>query len=50
MMHAIGTRVEAGEGEDHDTGVVHAVDGDHAFVGWTSGVSTWTPIEDLVEV
>jgi hypothetical protein len=44
---AKGDRVEAGEGDDHDTGRVLAVDGDRAEVGWDSGVRTWTPVSDL---
>ena len=50
-----GARVEAGAGEDHDTGTV--MDGtlaempapapDMAWVAWDSGVRTWTPIADL---
>ena len=43
-------RVEAGMGEDHDIGVIHEVKADKAFVGWESGVSTWTPIRDLCAV
>jgi hypothetical protein len=42
-----GMRVEAGEGEEHDTGVVHSIDGDNAVVGWDSGVTTPVPIQDL---
>lgn len=43
----VGDRVEAGEGEDHDTGVVAAVDGSMARVAWDSGVETWGPLADL---
>lgn len=34
---------------DYDTGLVHEIDEARgmAFVGWTSGVCTWTPIDDL---
>lgn len=48
----VGTRVEAGVGEDHDTGVVaepgvHALAmnraADAVWVRWDSGSSTWTP-------
>jgi hypothetical protein len=41
------TLVEAGEGDDRDTGRIHQIDGDKALVGWQSGVSTWTQISDL---
>lgn len=39
--------VEAGEGEDHDTGRVERLDGDMAFVAWDSGAKTPCPISDL---
>ena len=45
-----GARVEAGEGEDHDTGRVVSVDGDMAIVAWDSGVKTPCPVEDLWEI
>jgi hypothetical protein len=41
------TKVEAGEGEEHDTGYIHKLDGDEATVGWDSGVRTMCPIADL---
>ena len=41
------TKVEAGEGDDHDVGVILSVDGNMAIVGWQSGVSTPCPIDDL---
>jgi len=41
-----GTKVEAGKGEDYDTGVIHSIDGDMAVVGWQSGVNTPCPIAD----
>lgn len=50
-----GARVEAGKGEDHDTGTV--MDGalaerpapapDMVWVAWDSGARTWTPRADL---
>jgi hypothetical protein len=36
----VGDRVEAGEGDDHDTGIVQSINGDIAMVGWDSGVCT----------
>lgn len=41
--------VEAGEGEDHDIGIIVSVDPDEgmAFVSWQSGVRTPCPLEDL---
>jgi hypothetical protein len=57
----IGDRVQGGKGEDHDTGIVIADDGDEAgtlhdpnnrdgnvLVAWDSGVRTWTPVS-LIE-
>lgn len=41
------TKVEAGEGEDHDTGYILAINGDMADVGWDSGVRTPCAIADL---
>ena len=57
----LGTLVEAGNGEDHDTGqIVEATSPDDAnamasdpntrFVAWSSGVSTWAHINDLKEL
>lgn len=43
----VGSRVEAGEGEDHDTGVVQSVDGDVAMVAWDSGVVTPCDVASL---
>lgn len=40
-------RVQAGQGEDHDIGRIHKIDGDMAIVGWNSGVVTPCPISDL---
>lgn len=40
-------KVQAGKGEDHDTGYIHAINGDMADVGWDSGVRTPCPIADL---
>jgi hypothetical protein len=41
------TKVEAGNGDDHDTGHILAINGDMADVGWDSGVRTPCPITDL---
>lgn len=43
----VGMKVEAGEGEDHDTGRVESIDNDMAFIAWDSGVKTPCPIGDL---
>jgi hypothetical protein len=43
----VGDKVEAGRGEDHDTGVIGQIQGEKAFVRWDSGVSTWNPVADL---
>lgn len=42
-------KVEAGEGPDHDTGIIVSVDPAEgmAVVSWQSGVRTPCPIEDL---
>ena len=41
-------RVEAGEGEDHDTGRVEWIDPNGmAYVAWDSGVKTHCPVADL---
>lgn len=40
----IGMRVECGEDDDHDTGVVDSVNGASAIVRWESGVTTPAPI------
>jgi hypothetical protein len=45
-----GARVEGGQGDDHDTGVVDRVDGDMATVRWDSGVVTQCPVEYLRRV
>lgn len=63
MTIEIGTRVEAGEGEEHDTGCVIGVyaagedaRGQHgmavawALVSWDSGVTTPCAIDRLSEV
>jgi len=42
-----GDRVEAGDGEDHDTGRVESIDGDTAFVAWDSGVKTRASVSAL---
>lgn len=44
----IGMRVEAGKGDDHDTGKVMEIEGDQALVAWQTQVRTWAPIADLV--
>lgn len=41
------TKVEAGEGKDHDTGYIRSINGEMAVVGWDSGVATPCPIADL---
>lgn len=41
------TKVEAGKGGDHDTGVINRIIGNTADVGWNSGVRTPCPISDL---
>lgn len=41
------TKVEAGKGEDHDTGYIHEIKDNMAIVGWDSGVRTPCPIADL---
>lgn len=33
----VGTRVEAGTGEGHDTGTVLSIEGDVALVAWDGG-------------
>ena len=43
----VGDRVEAGEGDDHDTGRVESIDGDTAFVSWDSGVKTPAAVSAL---
>lgn len=42
-----GARVEAGQGDDYDTGVVRDVDGLRAVVAWDSGVVTTCSLESL---
>lgn len=44
---SIGDRIEAGEGDDHDTGRIESIDGSMAFVAWDSGVKTAAPLADL---
>lgn len=41
------TKVQAGSGEDHDTGYIFRFDGDMAYVSWDSGVCTHCPLADL---
>lgn len=43
----VGDRVEAGKGEDHDTGRVVEIGGDMAVVSWDSGVRTPAPLSLL---
>ncbi len=43
----IGSRVEAGQGEDHDAGRIVEIVGDMATVAWDSGVKTPCPLADL---
>lgn len=45
--YEIGDRVEAGEGDDRDTGTVRGFDGRLVLVGWDQGVTTPTPVEDI---
>lgn len=48
LLICVGDRVEAGKGEDHDTGRVERIDSeDMAFVAWDSGVKTPAAISDL---
>lgn len=42
-----GDRVEAGEGDEADAGIVQTIHGDQAWVGWDSGVRTLTALADL---
>jgi len=41
------TKVEAGQGDDHDAGYIISVDDGMAMVAWESGVRTPCPITDL---
>lgn len=43
----IGSHVEAGYGEDYDTGRVESIEGDAAFVAWDSGVKTVAAVSRL---
>lgn len=43
----IGMRVQAGQGEDHDTGRVDKIDGNMATVTWDSLVVTTCPVATL---
>ena len=42
--------VEAGVGEDHDTGYVDSIDGTAAMVRWDSGVVTSCDTEDITAI
>lgn len=44
---SVGMRVEGGEGEDHDTGIVDSIDGETAIVRWDSHVVTPCPVKLL---
>jgi hypothetical protein len=44
---SVGSRVEAGDGEDHDTGTVDSIKGNTATVRWDSHVVTTSPIANL---
>jgi hypothetical protein len=45
---AIGDRIQAGRGEDHDTGrIIATIDARLARVAWDSGVVTSCPIADM---
>lgn len=49
----IGSKAQAGKGEDHDTGTVLDVsaDGAQALVAWDGGAAKmWTPVETLTLV
>lgn len=43
----LGYKVQAGQGQDHDTGYIHHVDDRFARVAWDSGVVTPCPLADL---
>lgn len=55
----IGDKVQAGQGDEHDTGRVLAIGFDDtrpahpmnragcAWIGWDSGVQTWAEVADL---
>lgn len=48
-----GSKVQAGKGDDHDTGRVLEMsdDGAQALVAWEGGaVKMWTPVESLERV
>ena len=60
MPFQIGTRVQGGKGEDHDTGTVVEDDGGDVgtlydptnqggtvLVAWDSGVAAWSPVDLL---
>ncbi len=42
-----GTKVQGGDGEDHDEGLIIDVLHDWAKVAWDNGVRRWTPLADL---
>ncbi len=50
-LEAISSRlkIEAGSGDDYDTGFIISVDGDMAIVAWDSGARTPTPLCDIEE-
>jgi hypothetical protein len=50
LLLEIGDRVEAGEGEDHDTGKVIAVDGDQVTVAWEGGACRTTQPREMLTV
>jgi len=43
----VNDKVEAGSGDDHDTGIVDEINGEWATVRWDSGVVTPCPLADL---
>lgn len=48
LLICVGDHVEAGKGDDHDTGRVERIDSlDMAYVAWDSGVKTPAAIADL---
>lgn len=46
----VGDLVEAGKGDDHDTGRVAEIVGRTARVGWRSGVTASIPVADLTRI
>jgi hypothetical protein len=42
-----GTKIEAGAGDDYDTGRIIEINGDMAVVAWDSGTRTPCPVRDI---